>query len=136
LVGKVQIDQGSQALEVEPFRRGIRSDDQAQFPGRNSFFDFIPVRAVEFAFFDDPGFRCTGIDADLFVGHAFRQIQTQPEDRVIILAEDDTAQGKPAAGNDVVRCKNPLNLAEFRVLIPVLFQDFQEAPQHRPFLMG
>ena len=44
--GKVQIDERPQSLEVEPLRRGVRSDDQAQFPGRNSFFDFIPVHAA------------------------------------------------------------------------------------------
>lgn len=27
--GKVQIDQGSQALEVDPLRRGVRADDQS-----------------------------------------------------------------------------------------------------------
>ena len=70
--GKVEIDERPQSLEVEPLRGGVRSDDQAQFPGRNSFFDFIPVHATEGTFFDDPRFRRIGVDADLFVGHAFR----------------------------------------------------------------
>ena len=95
--GKVEIDEGTQSLEVEPFRCGVRPDDQTQFSTGNPLLDLIAVQAAEFALLDYPRFCCAGLDGDDLCRQAFGQSFPQPEDRIVILAENDAAQRQPSA---------------------------------------
>jgi hypothetical protein len=67
--GKVQIDQGSQALEVDPLRRGVRADDQSQLSRGDPLFNLITVQTAEFPLLDEPRFCGGGINGNLFIGH-------------------------------------------------------------------
>ena len=59
---------------------------------------------------------------------------TEPECRIVELAEDNAAQEQPVSRTCGACGKNHLHLPELRVLVPVFLHDIQEAAQGVTFL--